>query len=294
MKISVVTATYNREKLLPTLYKSLKKNYKNYKYFEWIIMDDGSVDNTGKNVSKWIDEVEFKIDYHYQDNAGKMKAINNAMQYVTGDIVIEIDSDDYLVDDALKTINEDYEKLDDDRVYGIIYKRQLGKYDVSVDSSINDTVIRLFDIHNKYGYDFDMNLTFKADIRKKYKYMLEHNEKFITEARTYYKIDQDYDGLLFKDKELVIGEYLEDGYTKNIADMFKKYPYGYLEYFKECLGYINKDTMFKKRLYFIKHYILFSYLTKKSMMECIKGVKGVNKLMVMLLVIPGYMKSSRF
>ncbi|HAB65757.1 MAG TPA: hypothetical protein DCE23_00170, partial [Firmicutes bacterium] len=95
-------------------------------------------------------------------------------------------------------------------------------------------------------------------------------------------------------KELVIGEYLEDGYSQNISRMFKKYPYGYLEYFKECLCYINKETMFKKRLYFIKHYILFSYLTKKSMIECIKEVKGFNKLMVILLVIPGYIKSSRF
>lgn len=294
MKISVVTATYNREKLLPALYKSLKKNYKTFKDFEWIIMDDGSEDNTGKNVSKWIEEVDFKIDYHYQKNHGKMAAINNVMKYVTGDIVMEIDSDDYLVDDALKIINEDYEKLDNDKVYGIIYKRSLGKKDTTVDSSMNDSVIRLFDIHNKYGFDFDMNLTFKANIRKKYKYVLEHNEKFVTEARTYYKMDQDYDGLLFKDKELVIGEYLEDGYSQNIAKMFKRYPYGYLEYFKECLSYVNKETMFKKRLYFIKHYILFSYLTKKSMLECIKKVKGFNKLMVILLVIPGYIKSSKF
>ncbi len=294
MRISVVTATYNREKLLPTLYKSLKKNYKNYKDFEWIIMDDGSVDNTHKNVKKWVDEVDFKIDYHYQENSGKMAAINNAMKYVTGDVIMEIDSDDYLVDDALKIVASDYEKLDDDKVYGIIYKRQLGKKDISVDSSMNNTVIRLFDIHNKYGFDFDMNLTFRANIRKKYKYILEHDEKFVTEARTYYKMDQDYDGLLFKDEEIVIGEYLEDGYSQNISKMFKKYPYGYLEYFKECLDYINKDTMFKKRLYFIKHYILFSYLTKKSMLECIKEAKGLNKFMVMLLVIPGYIKSSKF
>ena len=87
---------------------------------------------------------------------------------------------------------------------------------------------------------------------------------------------------------------MEDGYSKNISKMFKKYPFGYYEYFKECLGYINKDTMFNKKLYFMKHYILFSYLTKKSMVDCIKEVKGFNKLLISLLVVPGYIKSSKF
>ncbi len=294
MKISIVTATYNRAKLLPKLFESINMNYKSYKDVEWIIMDDGSEDETKEMVLKWCLEVKYKIDYHYQKNQGKMQAINNAMKFVNGDIVMEIDSDDYLAFNALAMINDDYLNLNDENVYGIIYKRKLGKKDISVKPEMDGKVIKLFDIHNKYGFDFDMNLTFKADIRKKYSYKLEKNEKFVTEARMYYKMDQDYDGLLFKDKVIVIGEYMEDGYSKNISKMFKKYPFGYYEYFKECLGYINKDTMFNKKLYFMKHYILFSYLTKKSMVDCIKEVKGFNKLLISLLVVPGYIKSSKF
>ena len=162
------------------------------------------------------------------------------------------------------------------------------------DDSINNKVIGLFNLHHNYGYDFDMALTFKANVRKKYDYELENNEKFITEARTYYKMDQDYDGMLFINDSIVIGEYMEDGYSKNINEIFKKYPYGYFEYFKECLSYVNKGTKFKKRLYFIKHYILFGYLTHRKMSECIKYVTGFNKILVMLLVIPGYIKSSKF
>lgn len=294
MKISIVTATYNRAKLLPKLFESINMNYKSYKDVEWIIMDDGSEDETKEMVLKWCLEVKYKIDYHYQKNQGKMQAINNAMKFVNGDIVMEIDSDDYLAFNALAMINDDYLNLNDENVYGIIYKRKLGKKDISVKPEMDGKVIKLFDIHNKYGFDFDMNLTFKADIRKKYSYKLEKNEKFVTEARMYYKMDQDYDGLLFKDKVIVIGEYMEDGYSKNISKMFKKYPFGYYEYFKECLGYINNDTMFNKKLYFMKHYILFSYLTKKSMVDCVKEVKGFNKLLISLLVVPGYIKSSKF
>ncbi len=292
MKISVVTATYNREKELLKLYESLKKNYETFKDFEWIVMDDGSKDGTKDLFKKWIKEVKFKIDYHYNDNMGKQREINAAMEYVTGDVVIEIDSDDYLVDNGLEMVAKDYENLDDN-VYGILYKRVLGEKDTSMIPELNNKVITLFDIHNKYGYDFDMNLTFKTDVRKKYFYKVEDGENFVTEARLYYELDQLYDGMLFKDVDLVYGEYMNEGYSKNINKIFKKYPKGYAEYFNECLTYIKKDTVFKRKLYFVKHYILFSYLTGVSKMECIKKAKAY-KMLVALLVIPGYIKSKKF
>ena len=293
MKISVVTATYNRANLLPKLFNSLCKNYKTYKDFEWVIIDDGSKDNTKEIVKKWKNEVDFDIKYHYQENAGKMNAINGVMRYVSGDIIIEIDSDDYLTDGALKMVNDDYEKLDNDNVYGIIYKRDIVNKDTSIKNDLDGKVIKLFDFYNVLGYDFDLALTFKASERKKYIYQLEHNEKFITESRTYYRMDQFYDGMLFRDKYIIKCEYMEDGYSKNINKTFKKYPYGYYQYFKECLSYCKK-VLFKKRIYFVKHYILFSYLIGLKKMEAIKGVNGLNKLLVMLLIIPGYMKSKRF
>lgn len=292
MKISVVTATYNREKELLKLYESLKKNYETFKNFEWIVMDDGSKDGTKDLFKKWIKEVKFKIDYHYNDNMGKQREINAAMEYVTGDVVIEIDSDDYLVDNGLEMVAKDYENLDDN-VYGILYKRVLGEKDTSMIPELNNKVITLFDIHNKYGYDFDMNLTFKTDVRKKYFYKVEDGENFVTEARLYYELDQLYDGMLFKDVDLVYGEYMNEGYSKNINKIFKKYPKGYLEYFNECLTYIKPTTTKKRKLYFVKHYILFSYLNGLSMIECIKNAKKYKGL-VSLLVIPGYMKSKKF
>lgn len=293
MKISIVTATYNREKLLPTLYESILKNYETFQDFEWIIQDDGSQDLTKKRVAMWKKEAPFPIIYHYQENAGKMKAINKAMEYVTGDIIIEIDSDDYFLENALKKISTDYEELGNENIYGILYKRRLVGKDTTMNKELNHQIVSLFAIHNQYGYDFDMNLTFKAEIRKKYAYKVEKDEKFVTEARLYYYLDQLYDGMQFIDEEIIVGEYLENGYSKNIKDMFKKYPKGYYAFFKECLGYIQKDTLLKRKLYFIKHYILFSYLTGKSKRECIREATSYKGL-VTLLVIPGYIKSRKF
>ncbi len=293
MKISVVTATYNREKKLPKLYESLCENEKTHSDFEWIIVDDGSTDNTREVVEDWQKSASFPISYFYQENQGKMRAINHGMKYVTGDIVMEVDSDDYLLPAILQTISFDYENLKEKEVYGILYKRKLGKKDTSSLEKLDGKIITLFDMHNHYGYDFDMNLTFKASLRKQYEYPVEDGEKFVTEARLYYQLDQIYEGMLFKNCDIVVGEYLSEGYSKNITKMFRACPKGYFHFFKECLGYCNKDTLFSKRLYFIKHYILFSYLTKKKFGEVIKPIHGCNKCLVILLYLPGIVKSKR-
>lgn len=294
MMISIVTATYNREKELVNLMKSLKRNYDTFKDFEWIVIDDGSSDLTKKSVKKWTSEVEFPIVYEYQENSGKMKAINRGMELVRGELVLEIDSDDYLEDRALKTISEDYKALDKGmNIYGLLYRRRLASKKDDL-SKLDSKVFKLFEMHNKYGYDFDMVLVFVSEIRKKFIYEVVDDEKFVTEARLYYKLDSLYDGMVFLDKELVVCEYLSDGYSKNIKDIFLKYPKGYYEYFKECLGYANNGVLFKKRLYFIKHLILFGYLTGRKKSEVIKDVRGLNKFLVMLLVVPGYIKSKSF
>ena len=57
MKFSILTATYNRAKCLPKLYESLIKNKSNNYEIEWLIMDDGSKDETEnliKDVTNWL------------------------------------------------------------------------------------------------------------------------------------------------------------------------------------------------------------------------------------------------
>ena len=221
-------------------------------------------------------------------------AINNGLKYISGDVMLEVDSDDYLTDDALSIINKDFSQVSKMNIYGIVYKKILINKGINSSNELDEKVIKLFDIHNKYNLDYDMAIVFKSDVRKKYFYELEDKEKFVTEARLYYKLDQLYDGLLIKNKKIMICEYMEDGYSQNIKEIFKKYPKGYYEFFKECLSYVTKETLWIKRMYFIKHYILFGYLNNKKKCELIKSVKGINKLLIILLVIPGYIKARKF
>ena len=130
MKILVLTPTYNREKLIKKLYNSLIENSKYEVDIEWIIMDDGSTDETNKIINEFIKEDKIKIIYQKQENQGKMIAINNMIKKATGDIIIDCDSDDYFTQDAFKIIKEEYEKYQknknekikkEDNIYGLCF-----------------------------------------------------------------------------------------------------------------------------------------------------------------------------
>ena len=135
-------------------------------------------------------------------------------------------------------------------------------------------------------------IVFFANIRKQYHYKIENHEKFSTEARMYHEMDLKYK-MKCINKPIMICDYKKDGYTKNIQKIFKENPYGHFQYFKEILEQHDMAGVpLKKRLYVIKHYILFSYLTKQYHIKDIKGFK--NKVLYGILFIPGLVKSYQF
>lgn len=125
MKLSILTATYNRADYLIKLYESIVNNLYNYLDIEWLIMDDGSTDNTNEVVNQFSERANLKIKYFKQDNQGKMQSLNNLMKYVTGELVMDCDSDDYFVENAFKEIyNKKDILLNDDNLYGLIFQRK--------------------------------------------------------------------------------------------------------------------------------------------------------------------------
>ena len=264
MKISILTSTYNRAKLLPNLYESLKDNLKYDVDFEWLIMDDGSSDNTKEIVQSFINENTMNIKYYYQENQGKMVAINNLVGQATGELIVDCDSDDYFSDDAVKIIKESYEKYpnENQELYGMCFL----KYDTkgqNMGQLFKNEKTTMFDLYFKEGEDGEKALVFYSVIRKQFKHELEHGEKFVTEARMYHKMDEKYK-MACINEPIMICEYQDEGYTKNIMEQFKKYPFGYYMYFKEILHKNMKGVLFKKRLYAIKHFLLFWYLKRKQ------------------------------
>ena len=292
MKISVLTPTYNREKLLINLYNSLVENADYGLKIEWLIMDDGSKDNTKQVVENFEKKENLEIKYFYQENQGKMVAINKLTNKATGDLIVDCDSDDYFTNDAFKIVKEAFEENKDKKeIYGICFL----KYDEkgnNMGNNFKNKVTTMFDLYFKEGETGEKALVFYSDIRKKYKHELENNERFVTEARMYHKIDEKYK-MICVNKPIMICEYQEQGYSKNITKEFKENPYGYYKYFEEILQKNMKGVSFSKRIYAIKHFILFSYLTKSK--KNLKKIKGkFNKILYTTLYIPGVIKSRNF
>ncbi len=294
MKISIITSTYNRRDLLPRLKDSIFENAKIYPDIEWLIMDDGSAISIEDMVIEWKQEAIFPIYYFTQKNQGKMAALNHLIPHVSGDILIEMDDDDYFMNDVFSKIVSDYEKIkDQDDIYGVIYEKQIIGHEQRIKSTLNGKVKKLYDLHYRENEDFDMVLTFKTEYRKQFEYQLEHGERFSTEARMYYKMDEKKKGLLIHTIPIMICEYQDTGYTKGLQKIFKNNPYGYFEFFKEALNYNMKGVRFNRRLYLMKHYILFTYLTNRKWKESLSYLHGFNHLLFIILYIPGMIASKK-
>lgn len=293
MKFSILTATYNRAKCLPKLYESLIKNKSNNYEIEWLIMDDGSKDETENLIKDYIAKNEIEIKFFKQQNQGKMTAINNLAQYVTGKIWIECDSDDYFTDGAFDKIKDLYEKNKERKdIYAFAFLK-IDQNGNNMGNKFKKEETTMFDLYFKEGGTGEKALAFITDVRKKYRYELEHNERFVTEARMYHKMDKDYK-MICSNEYMMVCEYQEEGYTKNINKEFVNNPFGYYMYFYEILSDMDmKGVPFGKRLYVIKHFILFSEITKTTIK--IKKIRNLlNKFLVRVLYIPGKLKSKEY
>ena len=108
--LTIFTPAYNRAYTLHKCYESLKKQTN--KDFEWLIIDDGSTDNTRELVQSWIEE-------NYQKNQGMHGAHNTAYELIDTELNVCIDSDDYMPDDAVKKILKFWDKNKSDNIAGI-------------------------------------------------------------------------------------------------------------------------------------------------------------------------------
>ena len=263
-KITIFTPTYNRAYILDKLYNSLL--CQTNKNFEWLIVDDGSTDNTKKIVEKWIENNKIKIRYIFQQNQGKQIAFNNGVQHSDCEYFFCVDSDDYLTCNAIQLIIDQLSKMNNEKISGIIALRGKnekepigGKY-----MPLKISQASLKNLYEKYRFKGDTALIYKTKILKQYPFVLEKGEKFIGEIYVYDQIDEKYEMILMNEI-IYISEYLDDGYTKNTIKYLKENPYSYMKM------KLQSSRISKKISYKIKHmagYIAMCiYIKEKNMIK---------------------------
>ena len=225
MFLSIFTPTYNRAYIIENLYKSLCRQ--TFKDFEWIIVDDGSNDNTREIVNKFIQEKIISIKYFYQENSGKPSAHNKGVSESSGDLFMCVDSDDYLKDDACEIVYNTWKHVSKPGIIGIIAYREntAGTNMTAVDSCLrSSTFLRAV---KKYGLSGEMVLIYSTAIIKKVRFPKIEGEKFIQESYLYTLLD-DYGKMFFLHKSIYVLEYREDGYTKNAQKLYWENWRGYI------------------------------------------------------------------
>lgn len=261
--ITVFTPTFNREKLLNQLYNSLLNQ--TFKDFEWLIVDDGSTDNTKELIEKFISENKICIRYFYKENGGKHRAINKGIDTAEGNLFIIVDSDDYLTYDALETINEYEKKINSNDIAGVCGLKGKNK-EALIGTTFEGSEIDIYNYdRKKYKISGDKAEAYYTQILKKYKFPEYDGEKFINEALVWNKIALDGYKLKYFNKIIYLCDYLDDGLTKNIDKILENNPIGFKEYINQLLM-INKKNLFEKiKLVSFYQKILKNKYTKKEM-----------------------------
>lgn len=212
--ITVFTPTYNRAYIIRALYESLCRQ--SSRDFEWIVVDDGSTDNTRELIRSFQDEGRITIRYFYQQNAGKHIAINKGVQEAQGELFFIVDSDDYLADKAVEEIEQCYKDIADDNHFaglsGVRITPDGRRIGGEVDYEILDC--SLLDFTYKYRYKGDMAEVYKTAIMRRYAFPSVPGEKFCSEAYVWAQIAQQYK-LRYTCKKWYICNYQPDGLTAN-------------------------------------------------------------------------------
>lgn len=281
--VTVFTPTYNRATLLPRLFESLSKQ--TCLDFEWLIVDDGSIDETEQlvNTNFKAAETKFEIRYFKKENGGKHTAINRGLELAKGDLFFIVDSDDILTPDAIETIKKDYLSIKDNpKLCGIGYLRGYDSDKVIGDKYSNDRFISNF-IDERYnrGVDGDKAEVWLTKYLKEFRYPEYKGEKFISESVAWVWLAERYD-MLFVNKIIYITEYQKGGLSDKGRRLRFQCPH--LMAYGSLIS-MTKKFSFKIRiretlLYIV--YSLFGHFGWKKIFNC------QYKSLVFICAIPGW------
>lgn len=250
--LTIFTPAYNRAHTITRTYESLCRQ--TCKDFKWLIIDDGSTDNTRRLVEKWIEENKIPIRYIYQQNQGMHGAHNTAYKNIDTELNTCIDSDDYMPDDAVEKICSFWKERGSDRYAGIIGLdvTENGKVIGSgFPEGLEETTLGDFYLQGGSG---DKKLVYRTDVIQKYpEYPLFEGERYVGLGYKYQLIDQDY-SLLTLNEPLVVVEYQDDGSSRNMYKQYWKNPKGFAFIRKSDMRFARSFRgKFKACIHYVSH-----------------------------------------
>lgn len=268
--ITVFTPAYNRADLLKRCYESMCRQTN--KNFIWMIIDDGSTDNTKEVVNLWmLNNNGFEIQYYYKENGGLHTAYNEAIEHIDTELCVCIDSDDYMPDNAIEIILDFWKKNGSNEYAGIV------GLDYTIDNhvigdllpdkkSINliNLLIGKYHIHNG-----DRTNVVRTELYKKVAPMISfEGEKNFSPHYMHLQISKNYDFLVLN-KNLRYVEYQADGMSNSIFKQYLNSPNSFIETRKLYLSLPGISWKFKLRQ---SIHLVSSGIIANKMIEVLKYI----------------------
>ena len=268
--ITVFTPTYNRANNLERLFVSLSKQT-NFD-FEWLVIDDGSSDNTPQQIEQFSRQAIFPVRYYRQENGGKHRAYNLALELAAGEWFLCVDSDDWLPEDAIFNLNRFLINCSVSIVAA--YKSDVNGKILSDAFPDGGQACTLSDLEFLYNCVGEFSLLFKTAYVSRFLSPTFEGESFMTEAVVYDRMAKD--GMVWLFPHIItVCEYQPDGLTSNIQRIMKNNPAGFCLYFMQR---IDLQKNIAKRWITAGKYLAFCSFAKEKR----SVYTGAHRLLVVL------------
>lgn len=279
--ITVLTPTYNRGKLLEKLYESLCAQ--DCKDFEWLIVDDGSTDDTSERVEQMKQTADFPIFYHRKENGGKHTALNYAYQFIKTPLTFIVDSDDSLTRDAISYVNEIYKRYKNESdLCGFSFLR--GKPDggyLSTSGVPQDGMKESYvECRINRGIGGDMAEVWYTHCLKEYLFPEFQGEKFLGEDIVLVRMSEKYK-MRFFNRVIYVSDYLEDGLTNNRRKHNIKSPNGCVA---RAEAFLDSDSNIKAKIKAALQYQIYGKFAGVGEIDLFR--KSKNKMMFIVFAVP--------
>ncbi|WP_326986860.1 glycosyltransferase family A protein [Chryseobacterium sp. MP_3.2] len=251
--MTIFTPTYNRGYILEKLYRSLQRQ--TIFDFEWLVINDGSTDNTDDLFNQWLmEDNKFPIRYYKQTNKGLMVGFNRGVELAKGIYLSKIDSDDYVSNDCVEYLLKWLDTIKDNKVVyavggmrgtvgGIPLKGE-GEWPL-IDKKTG--YLDIYDYERKqYNLDADMTEAWNVSVLRNFPFPVFEGEFFAPEAIVFNAVAVAGHKIRWFPKIICICEYQNDGLTKNDVLMQKRNPLGFSMAWKYKL---KQKISFKSKMF---------------------------------------------
>lgn len=280
--LTIFTPTYNRSHLLIRVYESLVNQTS--QDFEWMVIDDGSTDDTKQLIDSFIQKNQIVIRYIYKENGGLHTGYNTAYANIETELCVCVDSDDWMPDNAVEIILKKWRNEGSEKYCGIV--------GLDFDAETNEPIAGYFpnglkecyylDLYIKNIHKGDSKYVMRTELMKKVSPQIGFpGEKFFNPTYMFLQVGDEYPLLVLNENLCYIDR---SGQNRMSTDIYYQYCQSPRSYAKlRILEMGLKRSNWKNRVRSAIHYVSSCIIAG----EYKRIINKKHKTLTSLALLPG-------